>query len=216
MITSLTLVPSPPALLPEHVGRVDPLAELRRDAVALLARLPEDSEPDRPVVLVVASDPDARSSRTPLGQRIGEHLLGRAGRAGDRTVVVPWDATLEQVHHLAGTIPTASRLVVVGDGSACRSEKAPGHLDQRSFGYDEATLGALQAADPRALLDLDPDLGAQLLAIGRAPLQVAAAAALPSAVDSGPGAAPAYRCDGATLKDPFGVAYLLARWSVVG
>ncbi|MGL5929976.1 MAG: hypothetical protein ACRCY8_13660 [Dermatophilaceae bacterium] len=70
----------------------------------------------------------------------------------------------------------ASALVVVADGSARRGEKAPGHLDERALAFDEALVSALRDADPAALLALDAALAVDVLAHGRAPLQVAAGA----------------------------------------
>ena len=93
-------------------------------------------------------------------------------------------------------------MLVVGDGSACRSVKAPGYLDTRAEPFDAATAAALAAADPRALLALDPALARELQAAGRAPWQVLA------------GAAGEDRLTGElALSDaPYGVAYHVASW----
>lgn len=45
-------------------------------------------------------------------------------------------------------------VLVVANGSACRTEKAPGFLDERAEAYDEALRRAL-TADPGALAHLD-------------------------------------------------------------
>jgi hypothetical protein len=65
----------------------------------------------------------------------------------------------------------------MGDGSACRTLKAPGYLDERAAPYDAEVGAALGAADAHALLRLDPDLSRELLVAGRAPWQVLAGAA---------------------------------------
>jgi hypothetical protein len=95
-------------------------------------------------------------------------------------------------------------LLVVGDGSARRSEKAPGHLDPRAEPFDRAATHALRAGDPDALLALPAGLGRELLAAGRAPWQVLA------------GATQTVRVNAAvTYADaPYGVGYLVAHWAV--
>ncbi|MCF2533068.1 hypothetical protein [Yinghuangia soli] len=93
-------------------------------------------------------------------------------------------------------------LLVLGDGSACRTEKAPGYLDARAEAYDAAIAAALGGADVLALAGLDPELADQLWVAGRAAWQVLAGAA-----------------DGAgltgtlTYEDaPYGVGYFVAVW----
>ena len=93
-------------------------------------------------------------------------------------------------------------LLVMGDGSACRGQKAPGYDDPRAQPYDDAVARALADADAAALAGLDPVLSAELLVAGRAPWQVLAERY---------GAPP---CRGAaTCLDygaPYGVAYFVA------
>jgi hypothetical protein len=99
----------------------------------------------------------------------------------------------------------ATTLLVVADGSACRTEKAPGHLDDRASAVDDDIVDAIRgSADGglERLLDLDPTLCAELLVAGRAPLQVLAAAV------TGEGPAPTVvSCE---VSDPFGVLYVIA------
>jgi hypothetical protein len=94
-------------------------------------------------------------------------------------------------------------LLVVGDGAATHTERAPGHLDERAGPFDAVVAAALRDADPAALAALDPDLGAALLASGRAPWQVLA------------GAAEGRSWTGGLLHSsmPFGVAYHVAVWT---
>jgi aromatic ring-opening dioxygenase LigB subunit len=93
-------------------------------------------------------------------------------------------------------------LLAMGDGSACRDLKAPGYLDPRAKEYDGAVVKALAAADPAALLALDPALSAELMVAGRAPWQVLA------------GAAAGAPMRGEVLYDaaPYGVQYTVAVW----
>jgi hypothetical protein len=94
-------------------------------------------------------------------------------------------------------------LLVMGDGSACRSLKAPGYLDERAGPFDSRAARALGAADVPALMALDAELAYELKVSGRAPWQVLA------------GAAESAGLAGALLYDeaPYGVGYMVATWS---
>jgi hypothetical protein len=94
-------------------------------------------------------------------------------------------------------------LLVMGDGSACRTVKAPGYLDERAEPFDAAVSAALAAADTGALAALDAELADALKASGRAPWQVLAGAA------EGAGLA------GQLLYEeaPYGVGYFVATWT---
>ena len=70
----------------------------------------------------------------------------------------------------------ATALLVIGDGAATHTEKAPGYLDERAGPFDDAVAAALAAADPAALAALDPVLAAELWVAGRATWQVLAGA----------------------------------------
>lgn len=94
-------------------------------------------------------------------------------------------------------------LLVMGDGSACRTIKAPGYLDERAEGFDAAVAAALAAADTAALADLDAALAAELRVAGRAPWQVLA------------GAGAEANLSGELLYEaaPYGVGYFVAAWT---
>ncbi|GAA2925808.1 class III extradiol dioxygenase subunit B-like domain-containing protein [Streptomyces enissocaesilis] len=94
-------------------------------------------------------------------------------------------------------------LLVLGDGSACRTLKAPGYLDERADGFDAAAARALGAADTAALLALDEHVAYELKAAGRAPWQVLAGAA----EGAGLGGRLLYE------EAPYGVGYFVAAWS---
>ncbi|WP_299444318.1 hypothetical protein [uncultured Phycicoccus sp.] len=206
MSGSVVVVPSAPLLLPEYTGRQDVGADLRDRAVEAIRAATDTDGSDR-AVLVVATDREQRGTRPPLGQRVGRHLCELAGVGVDGVVAVSWDATVDECRavgeHL-GRRPAAT-LVVVADGSARRGEKAPGHLDDRAAALDDEIVAALRTADPERLLALDPGLCADLLAHGRAPLQVAAAAM------AGRGEP---RCTELEVSDPLGVLYVVARLAV--
>ena len=78
---------------------------------------------------------------------------------------------------LAGPADRRVALLVMGDGSACLNEKAPGYLDPRAEPYDAAVAEALRTADASALAALDPALSRELWVAGRAAWQVLAGAA---------------------------------------
>ncbi|WP_149180289.1 class III extradiol dioxygenase subunit B-like domain-containing protein [Streptomyces sp. TRM49041] len=94
-------------------------------------------------------------------------------------------------------------LLVMGDGSACRTVKAPGYFDERAAGFDEGAARALGTADAHALAELDAGLAHELKAAGRAPWQVLA------------GAAQGASLEGRLLYEdaPYGVGYTVATWS---
>ncbi len=137
--------------------------------------------------------------RTPLAHTLGAWLLDGAGYAGVRLGVSPDDLA----GALAG-LPGPVAVLAMGDGSARRSLKAPGHLDEAAEPFDDAVAAALAAGDPGALAALDPVEGARLLAAG----------------------VPAWRAVGTVLagrevtgrlhahEAPFGVGYLVADWTV--
>lgn len=122
----------------------------------------------------------------PLALAVGRTLLG------------------DRPHRLWGVpghgLPEADSLLVVGDGSAKRSEKAPGHLDPRAEAFDHAVAKALDTGDRQALLDLDPDLAGELWVGGLDAWR--AAAAVPGPWDATVSYAQA----------PHGVGYVVATW----
>lgn len=142
----------------------------------------------------------------PLSLTIGAWLLREGGWAGSTCAVsVPGnaaDADLSRLGAQLGELAPAVGLLVMGDGSARRSEQAPGYLDPRAAAFDAAVAAALARADPTALAALDPGLGAELLAAGTSPWRLLGRAAAGSAWEA------------AVLSDvaPYGVGYLVAAW----
>ncbi|MGY1666956.1 hypothetical protein [Geodermatophilus sp. SYSU D00696] len=219
---SVAFCPCPPLLLPQVAGRAAAdTAGLRAacaDAVdAVLAARPE-------VVVLVAPDADGRygpgdggdlrgygvdlevplsgrvrpgGRRTPLGLTVGAWLLDAAGHTGARVGVGPRDLAAV-VAGLAGPVG----VLAMGDGSARRSVKAPGHLDAAAAPFDAAVAAALAAGDAAALAALDAAEGERLLAAG-VPVWRAVGVLLAGSV-----------VDARLLADeaPFGVGYLVASW----
>ncbi|NUK01047.1 hypothetical protein HRW18_08925 [Streptomyces lunaelactis] len=161
--------------------------------VDLGVRLGEGEAPERPLPpsLAVAAWLLARAqwADAPVeGLGVGERL------AGERCVAVGRElaARAERV-----------ALLVMGDGSACRTLKAPGYLDERAADFDREAARALGAADVEALKALDVSLAYELKAAGRAPWQVLGGAA------DGAGLAGQLLYEDA----PYGVGYFVAAWS---
>jgi hypothetical protein len=99
-----------------------------------------------------------------------------------------------------GAGPGPVGLIVMGDLSARRTERAPGAFHPAAAAFDASVAEAFRAGRPSDLLDLDPGLAADLLAGGRVPLQV-----LAGAFQDVPGVR------GRVLYDdaPYGVGYLV-------
>jgi hypothetical protein len=177
------LVPGVLALLPSYAGQVDPVADLRAACEAAVAELVA-GRPER--VLVVAAPVSDDNARRGVGEapgrRVACHLLGRAGYRGpvaDDGPLRPGDA-----------------LLLAGNGSACRSEKAPGHLDERALGFDEALARTVeQGAPPPDDEALAEELWCFDLLVFRR---------LHESVSGEP--------DVRYADDPYGVAYWVAMW----
>ncbi|MFD9337351.1 hypothetical protein ACFWBF_23540 [Streptomyces sp. NPDC060028] len=144
----------------------------------------------------------------PPSLAVGAWLLGRAGWGAAPVEGLGVEDALETARCLDAGRELAARddrvaLLVMGDGSACRTLKAPGYLDERAAAFDAAAGRALGAADVPALTALDPGLASELMAAGRAPWQVLAGAA------EGAGLAGRLLFEDA----PYGVGYFVAAWS---
>ena len=118
-----------------------------------LALLPEHASIDDPiadlrraaldaVAWLLDDGPASVVVGSPGARRIAAHLLGGEG----------WD-------------PDARGLLVVANGSATRTVKAPGHLDERAEAFDAAVRQALAAGDPAALAGIDLGLADDLWAL---------------------------------------------------
>ncbi len=196
MIVVAVLCPGTPLLVPEVSGAdgdaaalraaassaVDELLGARPEVVAVVgaaadtASWPADARAD----LAAFGVPVGRVSRAaPLSVGLGALLLDRAGYAGPmalRTVAATASGPVcEAVAADASTAAGRVGLLVVADGSARRTTRAPGYYDPRALPYDQATCAAIAAGDLTGLRALDPDLARELMA-SWAPLQVLAAA----------------------------------------
>jgi hypothetical protein len=168
--------------------------------VGLEVRLGEDAHS--------AGDDAASAGALPDSLAVGAWLLGRTDWPGVPVEGLGVGEALEAARCADAGREIARRadrvaLLVMGDGSACRTLKAPGYLDERAEGFDAGAARALGTADTAALLALDEDLAYVLKVSGRAPWQVLAGAA--EGTDLG----------GQLLYEdaPYGVGYFVACWS---
>jgi hypothetical protein len=226
VIAAAALCPCPPLLSGELTGQEEALPELHAACAIAVARLLA-AGPD--VIAVVGPDertgpwpPDgrldvaaygpaaarpagaARRPALPLSLGIGALLLDEAGYAGPRALraVAQSESAagcLALGREVAASAPRVG-LLAMGDGSARRSLSAPGYLDERAAPFDAVVERAVRDGDLAALVSLDPDLAAALLAAGRPAWQVLA------------GAMGAGRPETKILyaDAPLGVAYLVA------
>lgn len=95
-------------------------------------------------------------------------------------------------------------LLVMGDGSASRTEKAPRHLDDRAVPFDDHVLAAIGRGVPTELADLDLALAETVAAAG-APAWKRLAQRLDQVVSAQVDA----------VDDQYGVLYFVARWIAV-
>lgn len=147
-----------------------------------------------------------RDAVLPLSLTVGAWLLRTAGWSGaTRGRGVPAATTPTAAAGLGAELAGLDARVTMlcmGDGSARRTEKAPGWLDARAGSFDETVARALGEADAAALARLDPQLARDLLVAGRASWQVLAGAATGD-------------WEGQLLADeaPYGVGYFVAVWA---
>ena len=195
-ITAAALVPSAPLLVRELGGAHPPLPELRAAATRAVATM-LDAGPDVVAVVGPASATAtwpadsavdfgpflgrATTARAlPLSLALGVTLLQAVGHAGETVLqAVAGDAPPDACAALGRSLDTAGHvaLLVVGDGSARRTPKAPGWFDARAEAFDAATERAVGSGELAALLDVEPTLATTLQAAGRPAWQVLAGAA---------------------------------------
>ncbi len=144
---------------------------------------------------------DSAHAPLPLSLSVGAWLLQQTGWSGEAIgLACDADAALP-----SGELELSETdgVLVMGDGSARRTEKAPGWLDDRAAGFDATVATALASGNPEQLRRINQELGSELLAAG-APAWLAAARLLAG-----------FTWDGAVSYDdaPYGVGYFVAAWS---
>ena len=148
----------------------------------VLALLPEYAGIEDPVA-------ELRAACLEAVAWLGKDVEVLADEQGSRIAVHLLDVTTRSVEETS--------YLVVGNGSARRTEKAPGHLDERSFAFDDGLRAWLCGRG-----ELDVDLGAELLA--------ATDGLALMAERLGSWGEPVVDYD----DDPFGVQYWVMRWEV--
>jgi hypothetical protein len=222
VLTGAVLCPATPLLYPGVTGRDAVVPELRAACARAVTRL-LNSEPDTVVVVGPAlwtgewdsagrldpsvfapGIPRAGDRSLPPALGLGAFLLDQGGYAGRRSLQAvglsePVSACIQLGTRFRETRAKIA-LLVMGDGSARRTLKAPGYLDNRAEAFDAEVERAVRDADLGALQRLDRHLARDLLATGWPAWQVLSGALQ----DLAPATEVLY-CDA-----PFGVGYLVA------
>jgi hypothetical protein len=226
VIIAAALCPAPPLLARELTGGDPVVPELRQACLEVTRRLlhggpeavavvgaaqqtrawPDDSTLDlasfAPGATLTAGTPGL-----PAALGLGARLLDQARYSGRRILrAIGQDEPAASCVELGAQLGQSAEriaLLVMADGSARRGRRAPGHLDERSAGFDAEIERAVRAGDFSALASVDPELARELMATGRPAWQVLSGAlrAVRPAVEV------------VYADDPFGVAYLVAAFS---
>jgi hypothetical protein len=219
-VAAVGFVPSAPLLIPAVAGgsaHVD--QELRAASLEAVARAVSTS-PDEVVVVAstrtagewgadaawsfsgfgVQAPPAEARPALPWQLGIGAWLLDECGWTGRRRYVGVGPPDNGSAHRRD---ERSSVIIAVGDGSARRSERAPGHLDPRAERFDEHVADCLARGDATGLAAIDDALAEQLWC----------------------NAVPAWRWVTASIGDaavtdaelavhtaPYGVGYFVALW----
>jgi hypothetical protein len=217
VVRAIAFCPSPPLLVPElaagAAAELDPLRAACREAVRRLLA----ARPDEIVVIGTGAQtgwfpPGTTGTLAGYGVPVAATLPGGPPRPGPLPLSLTLGAWLltgadvpcsgvavdPDTEHL----PDAPAYLVVGDGSARRSAKAPGYVDARAEPFDAAVTAALAAGDAAGLRDLDPALGADLLADG-----------MPAWRAVGRSVTGPFDADLLYAGDPYGVGYFVASWT---
>ena len=222
-LAAVAICPHPPILVPELASGA--AAELERLRTACRKAISSVYETSPDAVIVVGGDTRTMHHAPPYGGsflpwgvdlQVGEpggiplplSLLVGAWLAPQASgyVSVAAGAPPAECAALGERLVADGRggLVVMGDGSACRSEKAPGYLHPAAAALGATVSAALAAAEAEALLGIDPAAADLVRAAGRAPWQVAAGSSRTAAGWS--------RSEVLYDEAPYGVGYLVASW----
>jgi hypothetical protein len=212
-ISAVAFCPHPPLLLPGIATGTEIETQLLRSACdTAVERLINGTNH----LLVLGADgplvdwqgfapglavPEIGRQRLPLSLQVGAFLL--SGRVlGSEPIYLAIGPDAEPVTAWPN-LPASTGVLVMGDGSARRSLKGPGYLDERAEPFDAAVVKALADGSPHLLADLDLELADLLLAAG-APVWKATANLV--GLDS------RWHSDVLYADAPFGVAYTVASW----
>jgi len=227
MISAVVFIPAAPLMCPD-VDVEALLADERAACIELVAELQQDAEH----IIVIGSGESTTwfeqggigntrafggvshyaigSGRDELPQAltVGASVVSAAGWAGAvKALVVDAETTAEQRGVLAKELLAKSGdqrtlIVAVGDGSATRTEKAPGYIQPDALDFDAEITRAIGNGDSSAIVAIEQSTADRLWCRGLPTWQVVA-----QAIDHAEG----------TLvleSSPFGVNYLVAAWQV--
>ncbi|WP_025359901.1 hypothetical protein [Kutzneria albida] len=231
MIVSVAAVPHPPLLLPELVtGAVTDTGALRAACVRAAKQLAQAAPTwiavssgsltcgntlgtfrgyGVDVIVSLTADPAGTTPdpAMPLPLLVAAWLRGEAAADHVRPELVDPAAPVAERLALGERLAASEGevgLLVLGDGSN-RHPGPAGHADERAPGYDALVSRALAEADPEALLDLDPELAAELNVTGLPAWQVLAGVARHGGRR--------WRAELLYSQAPYGVGYHVAVWS---
>jgi hypothetical protein len=218
-IRSIGFVPSAPLLVPEVAGGsagdddglraaclrvVGSLAAGRPAEIVAVASVVPAVEPGEWPVgaswdftgFGVRRVPTPAGPTLPWQLGIAAWLLDQAGWAGGRRyLAAAGDQPLDRDGDVA--------VLVVGDGSACRTERSPAYFDPRAEALDNQVADLLARGDAAGLAGLDPVLAGELVCAG-APVWRRVAASV--------GATAVTEAELLAHVAPYGVGYFVARW----
>jgi hypothetical protein len=219
-VSAVAFVPSAPLLVPQVAGGSAGLDHaVRAASIDVVARALELSPDEVIVVALTAStgewSGDARwdfsgfgvtstascRPKLPWSLGIGAWLLDECGWSGPRRYIGVTDAE----GAMPATVASNAVVVAVGDGSACRTDKAPGALDERAATFDDEVADLMARGDSSGLANLDGVLARELLCSGVAVWRWVAASLGGAAVTT---------AELATHVAPYGVGYFAALWLV--
>ncbi len=227
MITAVVFIPAAPLLCPD-VDVESLLADERAASIELVAELQQDAE--RIIVIGTGKSTtwfeDGGIGNTrglggvshytigtglnelPQSLTVGASVVSAAGWAGDvKALVIDAETTAGQRQVLAKEVVTRAAaqrtlVVAVGDGSATRTEKAPGYIQPDALDFDAAVIRAIDSVDCNALMAIEQSTADRLWCGGLPSWQVVA-----QAIDTAQGAV-------VFESSPFGVNYFVASWRI--
>ena len=202
-IVSAALVPAAPVIVPGLSGHTMPAPEVRSAALDAIQRM-IDAGVEEVIVLAEADRDGLFDSTAPWGlHRIGGlHPFSEAGAVFDQLLTMPlaigasmlrdagWTGTtyfhaLErtisadaaaEVGRGLGTTKRSVGLLLLGNGSACCTEKAPGSFHPQANEFNPSLVGMIRQGNRAAMMALPTQGAAEQLSDIRVPLQVFAGA----------------------------------------
>ena len=202
-IVSAALVPAAPVIVTGLSGHTMPVPEVRSAALDAIQRM-VDAGVDEVIVLAEADRDGLFDSTAPWGlHRIGGlHPFSEAGAVFDQLLTMPlaigasmlrdagWTGTTSfhalertmsadaaaEVGRGLGTTKRSVGLLLLGNGSACCTEKAPGSFHPQAETFNATLLTVIRQGDRAAMMELSAHDTADQLSDVRVPLQVFAGA----------------------------------------